>query len=219
MTKYTKTKKDSSKRKHESHSRLKNLSGPADEIDSICRKRHPDGVIRSGILAGREPEIRQEALIMVLSGFLEGHPGYQAAKESGNQEIMESQMERCVAIALRICKKRLKSILVRNSERHVPITDQHGGICKHPSDWNTSDWPLSVRVSVILRATDEAVKLKKISPMNAGLLNMVVSEGMNVEEISTRLAVSPNAIYQQLQRIRKVLPEVIGQLEPIFWPG
>lgn len=125
MQKYTKTNKNSSKPNHGNRSRFKALSGPADEIDALCRKKLPEGVIRSGNLVGREPEIRQDALIMALSGFLEGHPGYRSAKESGNQ----------------------------------------------------------VRVCVVQRAADEAVKAKKLSPMNAWILNMVVPEGMNVAEI------------------------------------
>ena len=214
MNKYTKTKTDSSKRKNGSRNRLETLSGPANEIDAICRKKLPDGVIRSGILVGREPEIRQEALIMILSGFLEGHPGYRSAREAGNQASMGNEMERCAAIALQICKRRMESSLFKNSDRHVPISDQHGGICVHPSDQNTADWPLSVRVSVVLRAADQAVKAKKLSPLNALILNMVVSEGMNVDEVSAKINVSDNAIYQQLRRVRKVLPEIVRTLEP-----
>lgn len=214
MNKYTKTKTDSSKRKIGSRNRLETLSVSSNEIDAICRKELPDGVIRSGILAGREPEIRQEALIMILSGFLERHPGYRSAKEAANQESMGNEMERCAAIALRICKRRMESNLFKNFDRHVPITDQHGGICVHPSDENTAEWPLSVRVSVVLRAADQAVKAKKLSPLNALILNMVVSEGMSVDEVSTKIKVTENAIYQQLRRVRKVLPEIIRTLEP-----
>lgn len=60
----------------------------------------------------------------------------------------------------------------------------------------------------------EAVKAKKLSPMNAWILNMVVSEGMNVEDVSAKINVSDNAIYQQLRRVRKVLPEIVRTLEP-----
>lgn len=214
MKKYTKTTKDSSKRKNGSQSWLRDLSGPADEIDAICRKRLPDGVIRGGILSGREPEIRQETLIMVLSGYLEGHPGYRSARQGGDPAIMRNEMQRCTAIALQICKKRMESKLTKSAAKHVPVTECHGGNCPHPSDWNTSDWPLSVRVCVVLRAADEAVRKKKLSPMNAGLLNMIVSEGMSVDEISVKIDVSSNAIYQQMRRVRKVLPEIIQNLEP-----
>jgi hypothetical protein len=214
MKKYTKKNKDSSKRKNGSRSRFKTLLGPADEIDAICRKKLPDGVIRSGNLVGREPEIRQDALIMALSGYLEGHPGYRSAKESGNQANKGNEMERCVAMVLQICKRRMDSNLFKDLERHVPITDQNGGICVHSSDWNTSDWPLSVRARVALRAADQAVKAKKLSPMNALILDMVVSKGMNVDEISGKIDVSNNAIYQQLRRVRKVLPEIVRNLEP-----
>jgi hypothetical protein len=213
MKKYTKTNNDSSKRKNGSHCRLADLAGPADEIDAICRERLPDGVIQGGILAGREPEIRQETLIMVLSGYLEGHPGYRSARHTGNSENMKSEMGRCVAIAMKICKRRMESNLSRDTGRQTQMTEQHEGTCCHPYELKPGDWPSSVRASLVLRAADEAVKAGEISAMNAGLLHMIVSQGMNVEEISRKQRVSPSAVYQQLRRIRKVLPEWIVRQE------
>jgi hypothetical protein len=213
MKKYTKTNKDSSKRKNGNHCRLADLSGPANEIDAICREKLPDGVIRGGVLSGRELEIRQETLIMMLSGFLDGHPGYQCARESGDSAQMTSEMKRCASIAMQICKRRMESKLTQDTGRHLPMTCRHESTCEHPYDLKADDWPPSVRVSVVLRAADEAVKAGEISAMNAGLLNMVLSQGLNVEEISRKQQVSPSAVYQQLRRIRKVLPGWIARQE------
>jgi hypothetical protein len=41
----------------------------AKRMDEISRRRLSDGVIRSGVLKGMEPEIRQEALIMSVGDF------------------------------------------------------------------------------------------------------------------------------------------------------
>jgi hypothetical protein len=41
-----------------------------------------------------------------------------------------------------------------------------------------------------------------------------VYEEMNVDEISGKIDVSNNAIYQQLRRVWKVLPEIVRNLEP-----
>lgn len=213
MKKYTNKTKDNSKRKNGNQCRLANLAGPSDEIDAICRRKLPDGVIRRGILAGRESEIRQETLIMVLSGYLEGHHGYQSAKHIGDTENMRNEMGRCVAIALQICKRRMESMLTKRSAKNVPITEMLGGVSMHPSDWTTSDWPASARVRVVLRAADEAVRARKLSPMNAWILNMAIREGMKVQEISARINVTDNAVYQQLRRVRKVLPEIIENFE------
>jgi hypothetical protein len=212
--KYTKQKKQNDKQPKGKAKGLENLSGPAAEIDSICRRKLRDGVIREGVLAGRETEIRQDALIMSLSGFLEARPRYQTAKAVHNHAVMEDEMERCVSYSLAACKKRLAKKLATGNSRHVAIDEFNGGSCEHPSDLKTTEWPLTARVEVVLRAADEAVRSKKISAMNSGLLAMIVSDGMTVEEISDKLNVSTNAIYQQMRRIRKVLSAIVRRLDP-----
>ncbi|MCP5547774.1 MAG: hypothetical protein H7A50_10425 [Akkermansiaceae bacterium] len=214
MNKYTQSHKDNETNKLGPVNKLESLSGPADEIDALCRQKLPDGAITYGLLAGREAEIRQEALIMCLSGFLEGRAQYRSARDANNCDAMAGEMARCASLALQTIKKRMASKLSQYHSRQVPLDDCNGGMCHHPYEVATSAWPFPARVEVVLRAADEAVRTHKLSALNAGLLGMVVSKGMSVEEISQTQGVSPSAIYQQLRRVKQVLPELIHQFEP-----
>lgn len=211
---YTKHKEPNETRVTRSDERLKRLAGPADELDAICREKLPDGVIRSGCLVGHEAEIRQEALIMSLSGFLEGRPLYQEAKARHDQDVMHVEMIKCASYALRTCKKRLERKLFISNQRLVPLNDQDSETQQIASSLDSCDWPLSARVSVALRAADDAVREGKISVMNANILTMIVSDGLSATEISGKLGISTNAVYQQLNRVKRILPELISELEP-----
>ncbi|MGJ8642074.1 MAG: hypothetical protein ACSHX9_01595 [Luteolibacter sp.] len=213
MKKYNEQQKNNSKRQTEAQ-RLANLAGPAEELDAICRRRLPDGLIRSGVLEGRESEIRQEALIMCLSGYLEGSSRYRVARASKDSQSIELEMTRCVSIAMRHCKARMQKKLNIQNGRNILIDEINGGHCVHPSDWQTEDWPSAVRVEVMLRAVDEAVHSGKLSAVNAGILGMVVVDGKSVEEIAESMKVSQSAIYQQMRRVRKILPELMERFEP-----
>jgi hypothetical protein len=211
--KYTKDKKSNPTRITRSDERLRRLTGPADELDAICREKLPDGVIRSGSLAGREAEIRQEALIMCLSGFLDGRPDYRSARARNDHDTMHVEMIKCASSALRICKKRLDRKLSDLNSKMVPLSEYDGEAHVIPISLDTCDWPLSARVSVVLRAADEAVRNGKISVMNAGILTMAVDDGLCAMEISDRLGISTNAVYQQLQRVKRELPAFISKQE------
>jgi len=212
--KYTKDKKSNLTRITRSDERLRRLTGPADELDAICREKLPDGVIRSGSLAGREAEIRQEALIMCLSGFLDGRPGYRSARARNDHEVMHIELIKCASSAMRICKMRLARHLSDSDAKLLPLNGNDAEACEIPFRLDTYDWPLSARVSVVLRAADEAVREGKISVMNAGILTMAVGDGLCALEISDRLGISTNAVYQQLQRVKRELPVFISKQEP-----
>jgi len=209
--KYTKHKESNGTRITRSDERLRRLAGPADELDAICREKLPDGIIRNGCLVGHEAEIRQDALIMSLSGFLEARPVYQEAQVVNDQDVMHVEMIKCASYALRTCKKRLERKLSISNARSVPLNDQDGETQQIASSLDTCDWPISARVSVVLRAADDAVREGKISVMNAGILTMAVSDGLDAKEISDKLGISTNAVYQQLKRVKRELPEFISR--------
>lgn len=212
--KYTKHKESNETQTTRSDERLKRLEGPADELDAICREKLPDGVIRSGCLVGHEAEIRQEALIMSLSGFLEGRPAYREAKALHDLDVMHGEMIKCASYALRTCKKRMERKLSFSNAWSFPLNEHDGETQQIASSLDTCDWPLSARVSVVLKAADDAVRQGKISVVNAGILTMAISDGLSAAEISDKLGISTNAVYQQLQRVKRELPEFISKHDP-----
>jgi len=190
----------------------------AAEIDMICRRILPDNTIQFGALAGSEPEIRQNALIMALGGFLAGNPEYARARKSNDSNAIRPAVERTVAIALRLCKLRLSQDLAQHSSRHTQLSEHNGGECRHPSYLEPAEWPREVQHAVIRQGLARAVTHGKISSSNAWVAAQRIVEGLTVLEISTILDVTPGAVYQQLDRVRTVLPEVLYGVEVSFRP-
>jgi len=188
----------------------------AAEIDMICRRILPDNRIQFGALAGSEPEIRQNALIMALGGFLAGNPEYARARKSNDSNAIRPAVERTDAIALQISKMRLGRELVKQFIRHTQLSEHTIGECRHPSEIQPVEWPWEVQQAVMMKGLARAVSHGKLSPSNAWVFAMRVGEGLTVQEISKILKVTPGAVYQQIDRVRAVLPEMLDGVEVSF---
>lgn len=152
---------------------------------------------------------------MCLSGFLDGRAGYQSARARNDHEVMHIELIKCASSALRISKMRLARQLSDSNAKLLPLNDHDAEACEIPIRLDTCDWPISARVSVVLRAADDALRERKISVMNAGVLTMAVSDGLCAAEIADKLGITTNAVYQQLQRVKRELPAFINKQELI----
>jgi hypothetical protein len=211
MSKKQKTKKTNSAKltNHQSNE----LEIIAKKMDEISRRRLPDGVIRCGVLKGLEPEIRQEALIMSVGGFLQQNTDYIDADQKHDDAAVKSSMEKCMAIALAIVKIRMTSRLTHELARTHQLTEENGGTRQHPSQIQPSDWSSDVKSFVIMRSVAKAVHQGKLSVSNASIVSMICEHGMPAEEVALAVGISRSAVYQQVWRVRRVLPEVMNQVE------
>lgn len=211
MSKKQKTKKTRSTKL--TNHQAQQLETIAKTMDEICRKRLPDGVIECGILKGREPEIRQEALIMSVGGFLQQNAGYIDALQKNDEETVRASMEKCMAIALSIAKRRMASRLTRELARTTQLTEENGGTCQHPAQGQPSDWPIDLKATVIMRSVFKAVHQGKLSVPNALIMHMICERGMGVHDVAIVAGITKSAIYQQIWRVKRVLPEVMKEVE------
>jgi len=196
---------------------LGKLDRLAEEIDILTRNSLKDGVL-GGILCGHENEIRQNAILLVLDWLMRGDrasakchvPGKKRAKCLWN-------LSRLVAKALRLCKLRAIRHLTTEGTRNESLNEFNGGYCVHPTD--LSPWELSnaIRRQMALSALQIAVKSGRLSASNACVARQILGGRMSVEDVATRLKVTDNAIYQRLNRIRGILPEVIAEIEVPFF--
>ena len=191
---------------------LDDLERIAVEMDVICRRNLPNGKISSGNLAGREPEIRQQALIMAVGGFLQQNPGYIQALKSKDENALAVAMERCAALTLRYSKWEIIRELTPAS-RHIQLEEYHGGFCQHLSEMQPSDWPVDAIAGVVKRSVDLAVKGGRLSLANAGIVAMRCYRNLPVSQIALLLGVTPKAVYLQLDRVRNVIPEISKWIE------
>jgi len=207
------TKKINKKTKSKKLNPIENFGQTAKKMDKIMQRRLPDGVIIAGILKGFEPEIRQDALIMSLGGFLQGNIDYQNSYRKGDQQALLNSMEKCAAITLRICKMRMKSLLANSKVKKVKFDDATLGKCCHPFQMPSAEWPPDLKAGVIMRAVGKSVKERKLSIANAAVASMIIVQGLSVKKIADLRKISRSAVYQQIQRIRRVLPKFIEEID------
>jgi hypothetical protein len=194
-------------------SQVENLETIAVKMDEIIQRRLPDGIITNGILRGLEPEIRQDALIMSLGGFLQKNVDFQNSYRKRDQQALLRSMEKCSAITLRICKMRTKSLLIHSTAKKVEFDDATLGKCCHPFQIPPAEWSTDLKASVITRAVGKAVYESKLSIGNATIVYAISVLGLKVEEIADLRKISRSAAYQQIQRVRRVLPQIIEEID------
>ena len=195
---------------------LDNMDQIAAELDLICRNRLRNGAIPDGVLFGMEPAIRQQALIKAMGGFLQNCPDYIAAGKSGDKMALQEAMKKCVAIAMKYAKANIAEELNARPYHYAELNECNGGSCQHPSQMSPTTWPADVMAKMVMTAVSRAVREGKLSHANAGIVDMVCVQGLRVREIARILRVSPPAISQHLRQVKKVIPDVIAQVE-VLW--
>ena len=195
---------------------LGDLNQLAMEIDIICRRKLRDGVM-DGVLASREPEIRQDAMIMLLCGFLLGNVHFMEAAKRKDRDATAYHLEAAVSIALGYSKLRMARKLAGESAGHVQLSEYNGGYYRHHTDVATWELPSSIKRSMAMNGLKLAVASGELSTANLCIVSMVIEDEMSVAEISKKLKINPSAIYQQIARVVRVLPEWIEDMEiPMF---
>lgn len=189
------------------------LEGLAAKMDVICRKRLPDGLIRAGNLAGKESEIRQLALTKAIGGFIQQNSGYIEAVKANDDVSINLAMEKCVAIRLRYAKMQIARETTLTASRYIPLDEKNGGVCHHPSDLDSLDWPPDVKAGVVIESVRRAVTEGQLSVGNAIIVDLVCDENLSVAQVGHRLKITPEAVRQQLRRVKRVLPQVIESTE------
>lgn len=201
---------------HSKHTQLEKLDQLAREIDSISRNFLRDGVL-AGLLRGYEDEIRQSAIHLILGWVVRGEQECQETGVSANETAKGSwNLPAIVARALRICKMRMARHLTKEVQGRETLSEINGGTCQHESDLTTCDWTDPVRREMAIRGLRLAVKSGKLSQTNACVAILILEGCMTVDEVARHLHVSTGAIYQQLRRVKKILPSVVETLEHPF---
>ena len=172
----------------------------ANELDILTRKILRDEILR-GPLAGREGEIRQDAILLALRWFVKP------------KDELEWIAPRAIAHALRIVKMRHASSLSKKDKKLISLTGMNGGFVRHASDIQVHELPQPAIRELVDQAISAAVKSKRISQSNGCIAGLVLLDGMPVSQVAKRLGVHRSAVYQQLQRVRRALPAIIDTME------
>ncbi len=216
MSTKTKNKKTNKSQKKNEVNGLGDLETIAADLDAIARKHLPDGIIQNGILAGSEAEIRQEALILAVGGFLEQNHGFRDARANQDQVAIRNAKERCMAIALGIAKKRVAGRLNHIQTHECQLAQTNFGSIDHPSQCHPNNWPPDLKSRLIMRAVGKAVDCGQLSLGNASIVYLVCERGMAVQQVASVAKITRSAVYQQIDRARRVLPKIMETIEANF---
>lgn len=193
---------------------LGDLDRLAREIDTVARGCLRDGVL-GGILSGHEEDIRQDAILLILRWVLRGE---QKSHESDGKGSVGAKgpwnLSAVVASALRIGKLRMARRLAKEVQGRETLSETIPASCPHHSDLSPWDWSDPVRRDMALLALRIAVKSGQLSYSNECVAILILKGGMSVDEVADLLNVSRGAIYQQLRRVKRILPSIIEGMEP-----
>lgn len=189
------------------------LEQVAAELNEICKDRLCDGRIPGGILAGREPEIRQDALSRLLGGFLLGSNQYQLAVSSRCPRRIQEAMNRCAAIAMSYAKRDMNRGLANQHHREAELQERDGGACHHPSGDDPAVWSVGAKVELLRRCLAHAVQTGRLTPLNASLALRVCDRGVPVQQVAQEAGISPNAVYQHLWKVREVVSDLKDKID------
>ena len=206
---YNKTKEDTKfKSTDESINRESRdkLNLVAEELVALARVRLPNHVLRGG-LAGREDDIRQDAILLAYSWYL------RQEEEPDTGPEVEWHAPRAIAAALRIQKLESLRRIARENLELQAYGEGRATTKMHPTLVQPGEWSASVKRLLLRRAIKQALQCGRISHANAGVAMRVLLDRVPVITLAAQLKVNRSSIYQHLKPIRREIPEIIDSIE------
>jgi len=204
-SKYTKTHPQKPNKFNDRETSNDTLEQIAEELTDQARRRLPDGVLK-GILTGHEEDIRQQAILLALTWYLQGE------RIDPDNPVDAWHAPRAIAGALRIIKRDTIKELLSNAESHHQMLPMPTTIC-HPVMIRACDWPTPIMRDLCRQAIRIALRDGKISPLNAAVAEAVYVDGIQVCDLAKRRNVHRSSIYQQLSRVRRHLRVIIESID------
>lgn len=185
-------------------------------LDVLLRRQMPDSS-RSGILHGREQDLRQAAHLLLIERYLAGNNLLVAATAMEDLAVVEQQILRSCSAALSIAARQLTRQLRSEAgklEFHGSYDELPSAVCEHPAQrqhlWQL---PFTVQREVVFSLLKAAIKKKCVNPENTALAIAIVTEGISQAELARRMGVSRPAVHQRLAPVRAYLRRVVQQQE------
>jgi len=204
-SKYTKTHPQKTNKFSGRETSKDTLEQIAEELTDRARRRLPDGVLK-GNLTGQEEDIRQQAILLALTWYLQGD------RIDHDKPIEAWHTPRAITGALRIIKRDTLKALLSDAERQDRIPTIPTTTC-HPVLIRPCDWPTTIMRDLCRRAIRVALLEGKISTVNAAVAEAVYANGTHVSDLAKWRNVHRSSIYQHLTRVRPQLRNIIESME------
>ncbi len=208
QSKHTTTHSQNPNKRNDHEASEERLEKIAEELTTLALKRLPDGVLR-GILTAQEEDIRQEAILLALTWYLQGD------RIDPDKPVEAWHAPRAIAGALQIIKRDTIKELFRKAESRPRMPAMPTTTC-HPVMVRTCDWPTPVMRDLCHEAIRVALRNDRISALSAAMAAAVYVHGIRVGDLAKRRNVCRSSVYQHLSRAKPHLREIIETIEVAF---
>jgi len=177
-----------------------------DALDIHLREMLPDGVF-SGLLNGRECDIRQDAATDLINRFLFHSPRLRAAVAAKNLKRIGHAIEQCTRNCLCYCRKRILDDEKSHKGEALPQETLEDATSEHEQEHQ-----MRRRIAQLLKSP---VAAKELAEGELRLLRRLIVDEATREEVGEELGKSPSWISKRLgvlqkkmrksQRLRRIL--------------
>lgn len=186
--------------------------------NTLLRRATPDGLF-SGIMACREPDVRQEAYLM-LERFLRNNRKLHEAKRNGNTREMGRQVTAAVIAAAYIAKLRLVRAVSHQASisQHLEENINTPEYAVHP--WvvcETIDMAPDARRQLVKAAIEDAIERRLIDPTDATIVEEMMNHSLTQAQIARHRNISRGRVCQRTKRAVNVLKRLINETEVPSW--
>ncbi len=181
-------------------------------LDESLRSRLPLGGC-TGILAGHEEDIRQEAYLLLVGRFLAGNAGLMTATAAGDVAKIDNQIRKSANGSIRAVLRTMLRSLARHHEVHeygVDVDACPQADCIHPAV-RTSLWelPFELQCKLVFAALRKAVVDKKLPARAADLAIKMVDGGISQSAVAAALGVTRQSIHQSIALVRRLISALV----------
>jgi DNA-directed RNA polymerase specialized sigma24 family protein len=181
----------------------------ANDLTALASRHLPDHVL-GGILRGHEADIRQDAVLLAMRW----HAARRKKSAAGCPPAEPWIPARAVCAALRY--KKLEHAKEQQAElraRQSLAVAEKARQVSEPVSGQDEPRPIDVLVDLLRRAIRAALETGQLSPANASVAWRVFVDRVPARELAEQLGLHRSAIYQHLDRVRRVVPGILRQFE------
>ena len=157
------------------------------------------------ILEGQEPMVRQDALIMLIDGFLQGNHQLVQATATHNHDLVADQLMRSIFAAIRFVRLRLRRKIATEQRQMLPLI----------GDVHSTGGPVLESDEQDLKAIESALKRalreRRLTLLDQRLALAVICDGECYKKKSRQLGISKSQGYRRVKRAVKILRQIIGE--------
>jgi len=155
------------------------------------------------ILQGHESAVRQDALIVLIGGFLVGNQRLVQVTSTLDHDLIADQLMRSINAAVRFVRLRVRRKIVAEQRRMLPFVGE--GASTLPTQSHEED------LRTIERVLIKALREHRITLLDQKLAHAVICDGQNYKKVSRWLKISKSQGYRRLKKSIKILQQLIDK--------